>query len=841
MEEYTMERYSKLMMVLALALCACTRLPEDDPEKECPAWETTPVSISLAVDGYSNEQATKLTPVNEPDSHVSIQNVWLLQFDGEGDNAVLARDPIYLASYTPSAQVPLRTDLAGNSTLVFVANTFQNLLNMGTVEQTTLGDFKKKFMPVRGEESLFGVSGSNYYQRLNGYCVQPINKNTTALASTVNLKRSVARLDVYVKNTTSTNALTVTGIQVCSVPRQDFLFTNRSVALTAPFPLDIMETVDYPIVPEASMLGAWGDTDGKHYTTYVPMNLRGTGTGTDPKYKDKEAPYGATYLKVIATETATSNPVVFVFFLGNDFGGEKGVVDYNLQPNHKYTYKLTISDSWKTNAATDGRISYLPLETDFTTVAERPNSYMLRVGGADIDKTYSFMIPVEKSDLFWAHETYRKKAYDSENDIFVRYLSGDKTAENMILGTTRNWEAEILWSDFDITKGGKVTLDNEHKSGTGIGESGNNYFTVKVKSGVQGNVVVALKVDIDGNGTVDDAYSWSWHLWITDYNPDQTYTAPAGKLVYRVAGGRLIRYGATDPFMMDRPLGATYDPMRPDFRKVNSTASRADTTMGLYYQFGRKDPFPNARPIYVKGGTSPVTSIQEITTSNASSALEKGFTRVQRTSLSSGNNVLKTDGALTVPFAISHPMTFIMSSSGLTWNQGVSGKEDCFNPSSNVTSIIWMDPAANGRVSAPKYGNNKSVFDPCPAGWKLPTDVSASGNWKTTAGKTDAIYLSPMENSYYYGSYLWPAGVPGTITESSMDQADLYAYEGYISYAAGTLNAYLNEPLSAKQAHAWTSHPLSTTQALAMNLEPGKFDGGIGYHAQGYVVRCVKQ
>ena len=101
-----MERY-RLIALVALILSACIRMNEDLPELTPHTWETTQVAIPLAVEGYSNEDVTKLTPDDEPSGHVTIDNVWLLQFAGEGDNAVLARDPIYLATYSPSATVPL--------------------------------------------------------------------------------------------------------------------------------------------------------------------------------------------------------------------------------------------------------------------------------------------------------------------------------------------------------------------------------------------------------------------------------------------------------------------------------------------------------------------------------------------------------------------------------------------------------------------------------------------------------------------------------------------------------------------------------------------------------------
>lgn len=76
-----------------------------------------------------------------------------------------------------------------------------------------------------------------------------------------------------------------------------------------------------------------------------------------------------------------------------------------------------------------------------------------------------------------------------------------------------------------------------------------------------GNAVVAA---VDAGGAI----RWSWHLWVTDYDPEQTvFASPAN------AGGSVWHF-------MDRNLGAL------DARPGSIGA------VGLIYQWGRKDPFP---------------------------------------------------------------------------------------------------------------------------------------------------------------------------------------------------------------------------------------------------------
>lgn len=81
------------------------------------------------------------------------------------------------------------------------------------------------------------------------------------------------------------------------------------------------------------------------------------------------------------------------------------------------------------------------------------------------------------------------------------------------------------------------------------------YISFKTTSN-PGNALIALK-------DAADNILWSWHIWSTDYNPEES--------------GNTDKYGAVE--MMDRNLGA--------LQKNPGDVS----FYGLYYQWGRKDPF----------------------------------------------------------------------------------------------------------------------------------------------------------------------------------------------------------------------------------------------------------
>ncbi|MDR2129835.1 MAG: hypothetical protein LBP56_01475, partial [Odoribacteraceae bacterium] len=135
----------------------------------------------------------------------------------------------------------------------------------------------------------------------------------------------------------------------------------------------------------------------------------------------------------------------------------------------------------------------------------------------------------------------------------------------------------------------------------------------------------------------------------------------------------------TDKFIMDRNFGA-------------ASATRADglaKTRGLYYQFGRKDPFPAA-------------SVQLY---NVSGATVTAFTATP------SDCIVRVEGRTAIKVAVQYPYNFYApGSDGGDW------------VSDNPYGDLWNNPAWHSSTT-------KSFFDPCPPGWRLPVN----GAWDTFA------------------------------------------------------------------------------------------------------------
>ena len=272
----------------------------------------------------------------------------------------------------------------------------------------------------------------------------------------------------------------------------------------------------------------------------------------------------------------------------------------------------------------------------------------------------------------------------------------------------------------------------------------------------KGNAVIAVK---DGKGTADtgdDVILWSWHIWLTDQPVGQTY------YVYN---------SATESFsdevagvMMDRNLGAT-------------SAAKGDVgALGLLYQWGRKDPFLGS------------SSISDVTDSDVTEAAS---------TVTWPAIVESTPETGTIEYSVTHPTTFIFINY-IYSDWYYTGSED-------TDDTRWTTSESE-----------KSIYDPCPAGWRVP-DGGEEGIWSKAKGfsldynlnydSTDlgmnfsgefgtdlTIWYPAAGCRVYYGGYLYDVGISGfywSATPIGDDAFSLYFYNsGLVSPSFYSARAY---------------------------------------------------
>ena len=222
--------------------------------------------------------------------------------------------------------------------------------------------------------------------------------------------------------------------------------------------------------------------------------------------------------------------------------------------------------------------------------------------------------------------------------------------------------------------------------------------------------------------------------------------------------------------MMDRNLGAT-------------SATPGDVgALGLLYQWGRKDPFLGSSSI-----SSPTLAKSTITWPSA-----------VETSSSVG----------TVDYVTSNPTTFVKSSSSpYDWHY------------SSRDNNLWTTS-----------DKSKSVYDPCPSGWRVP-DGGSNGVWSTALGSSSSIYDDSLNSSTNEGmNFSGRFGSASTIWYPASGERHLH--DGRLG-GVGFCGTY------------WSASPDSHDSDIACSLffndyglvSPGYDD----YRAYGYSVRCLQE
>ena len=233
-------------------------------------------------------------------------------------------------------------------------------------------------------------------------------------------------------------------------------------------------------------------------------------------------------------------------------------------------------------------------------------------------------------------------------------------------------KVDVLWWQGDLSNGSDYrTFANGNPSSKQIEsecpvvmldngklDDGFASFYVTVNENTYGNVGLAA---YDANGKI----LWSWHIWI---QPEV----------------KVKRLG--DYTVMDRNLGATYAPENDySFKAENLYAN-----LGLYYQWGRKDPF------------FPPNSSFSGTNTDYWFKKDRNGTWERMS-----NNTVTSKGS--IPQSVENPTSFFDSGSNTYW-------QTTYNSPTGEANDFW------GYVgSAGTKGDSfaKTMYDPCPPGYRV--------------------------------------------------------------------------------------------------------------------------
>ena len=274
---------------------------------------------------------------------------------------------------------------------------------------------------------------------------------------------------------------------------------------------------------------------------------------------------------------------------------------------------------------------------------------------------------------------------------------------------------------------------------------------------------------------------WSWHLWIVNENPlEATDTYSNGKV------------------FMQKNLGA--------FTNSNGSEVIRDIhdAYGMYYQWGRKDPFP--RPFYHDAAYAD----DEYRADADGMPIEEK--REERTSENG-----------TVDYITKQPMVFVTTDGG-------DGVGDWAVSADNT---LWND-------------NAKSLYDPCPYGWRVPS-----------AKDLEVLYLADAEDNTSLDKARRQFG--WRLTDGNGNKF-FYSACGRRRYIDGKVeninskdyqyNPETGEPIKPEpwEGYYWTSSTTPDGKAVSLYFDLtttrtiNKFEGKSSqFKANGFQVRCVKE
>lgn len=749
-----------------MLLFSCLEMEQFTDSQE----DTVELSLSLNVAPEATQTKAVIDPENPEELSAAslIKNFWVIQYNGVSDDAIIVGEPVYYV-YSEWASSDRKIKLipsVSENTVVILANTFDPTMTFP--QNSTLRELKNKWKEVTGPESLFAVSGDDKYIMFNGISESVINEQT---AISCELKRNIARVKITVKNS-SNGEVEITDWQLKQVPVLSHYVNNY--ALPDKFPSEVsVGTTDYPIMDPEDLTPS---ADGSYtFTTYLPVNKKGTApVNTNPGYKNRYAPVSATCFQINGTYKDEDNddlPISYVFYLGEDM-----ISDFNILPNHSYEYVFEIKG--KGNAQDDHRVKDWGVVDFANADDEIANCYV--INPATVEYNRKFRIPVKRVDEFWGNNGY-------ENN------------QNYTLGgaSPKAWKVKVLVSNFDIQDKLVFTKD----TGTGIVDSQNDleYFEFSVAPGTVGNAVVAIYLADD---TQYATPLWSWHLWITDYAPDEAFNKHPEDEVYKypVTGGEVHRYdnGIWDGeyakrFIMDRDLGA------PNNHQYLDAGNGS-----CYYQFGRKDPF-----------------------FGHNSTIKEGSFGVQ------SYNTIEND---VVQYSVLHPLVFISSDKNY-WTD-----DEKYNPTSVDKTVLWQDPY----TSSNKYGDTalkKSLFDPCPPGYCVPihgtyADIKTQQKSKPTTNnfKNGSMIrnFKELETSGFVISY-WPYPESGS-PDNVPDVPIYFPVTGYKNSERIVSLSDAIPPYAIYSTASQFTQKRSYRKTIKYNLEDGGEDNNKWW---GHTLRCV--
>ncbi len=567
----------------------------------------------------------------------------------------------------------------------------------------------------------------------------------------VPLERMFAKLEVYVTLTASEDY----GEPVMTSLAIDKILNACSVAATTDDDGAWVQPENSKFEVTRTFNNPVADSDGRYgpFILYVPENRssdKADAIKLIPYIKATDRSSGA---DILSKPYYTAYPGSWSSSIRS--GGDNGAGEnYEIRRNCVYAISITVNmeeepvtPSANCLIATPGRtIAFYPYVRD-----EQMSGELMAEADEEIINRYTFT-----------------------NYLNPSYVGDDATGGKKIKSVKIIWQTEdcignnsdgdLVWIDDAPDEGDYAGMGDEEIATAMTEAEGRRKIYVTVKD--YGNALIAAYDGEEGTGNI----LWSWHIWVPQVDPEAdaieyyhyAWDAVNGIDISTFVPGRLV---------MNMNLGALVE--KPENRYTHDT-----NTFGMLYQWGRKDPFPPVKmtvegtPLYwqiygfdyqyadctftrSQNGFNPTYTIKigvydnedkkiDLTDNygsiNAPGGTDVFYTDMPNTVTTqvdgSGEyytgTLDATDDNTVIRSTVQHPTMFIAARAPSSWNIEI-GTGDYYNEGDWLPvsdNFLWggTDPNAveypvyTGSFTADledNYGSEKTIFDPCPYGWRV--------------------------------------------------------------------------------------------------------------------------
>lgn len=682
------------------------------------------VNVSINPLGFSitssQTRAGEEIPVEASPDEMKIENIWIFQFDKTTEKRLVAPQYITISNQDELKNLKVILKEVAGSVICVVANTYNN--SWGT-NISTLTEINNK-----------SIDSPAPYRLINGKIMKESNERSLPMSGiyeptdwnssiNINVKRMYAKIKIYIEKMMEGMELKSINIEKVPYHSQFLQLGNDADKKAVPFPDDTHFYANATFMPSDIANETEAEVNNKTYVMYVPETIQGESESIDANEKTEKAPAEA--LKINLTITYTddngSNDITYSVYPGGNT-----INNYNIQRNCVYHVKVRINS----------------INNEMHTPSA--NCFVIKPG-----QTYGFE-PYYRTETGGGYK-------------FTDYLDADDETGKKVIESVK-----IIWQTKDAigdnTDGSLVYLSEDKKK-------------IYVKAGSEGNALI-------GAYNKDGVVLWSWHIWVTGIEPDNlanaityyTYKWDNTKIYSKVEYDNAVKAGLTpQPRIPGRPvmkcnLGALA------FEPADNSQTSASKTFGMQYQWGRKDPFP---PMIKTGDnsfnnreyndelTGPHYDNSNIITVEKTSSYDPA--KLFHTIIGDNENVKKNS----LLYSVMNPTVFICGTKEVC-SGAYNSLDGYFNNGDWIAEINQSDdglwggkkPVKDGSMKyfiIPKtnyyifdnYGEKKTIYDPCPKGWRVPpgdiwlgftsTGVNPGNfneiNTKTTKPHTWGLYM----------------------------------------------------------------------------------------------------